>query len=134
MIRNNVAFFETELYGQPYTHVFLNIPLREKYSLLKSEFSPVWLPWQPNKTSDHDCTVESSTVLFICTISFFFFLLSVNTHISGMQHLILTKLGDNNKHLKEHMSHDQSYEFPVNTTMHRSRLPNFYVSNSEKFP
>ena len=54
MIRKNVAFFQTELYRQPYTRVFLNIPLREKYSLLKSEFSPVWLPWQPNKTSDHD--------------------------------------------------------------------------------
>ena len=54
MIRNNVAFFQTELYGQPYARVFLKIPLREKYSLLKSEFSPVWLPWQPNKTSDHD--------------------------------------------------------------------------------
>ena len=54
MIRDNVAFFQTELYGQPYTRVFLNIPLKEKYSLLKSEFFPLWLPWQPNKTSDHD--------------------------------------------------------------------------------
>ena len=25
-----------------------------KYSLLKMEFSPVWLPWEPNKISDHD--------------------------------------------------------------------------------
>ena len=38
MIRKNVAFFQTELYRQPYTRVFLNIPLREKYSLMKSEF------------------------------------------------------------------------------------------------
>ena len=55
MIRNNVAFFQTELYGQPYTSV-LEHPIKSlgKHSLLKSEFSPVWLPWQPNKISDHD--------------------------------------------------------------------------------
>ena len=43
MIRNNVAFFQTELYGQPYTGVFLKIPLRE---------------------NDQDCSGRSTQVAF----------------------------------------------------------------------